>query len=418
MSSTVFVNGVTLTDADWFNDVNSVAYTLFGNGSAYTGALTLGSSGNITVNTNKFTVAASSGNTVVAGTLSLAGALTYGGVTLGNAVTGTGNMVLSTSPTITTPTISGALTYGGVALSASVTGTGSMVLSASPTLTTPNIGAATGTSLNLSTNSNTTTGVATNNNSNGTLARNGLLATGDAQDGFFGVNSSGYTGVSGWADAGIININNASNGLILGLDGVTKAQVTSAGLAVTGIVTGTALTANGAVAVKTVARTGTEDAQMAAYASNGSTLHGLLNFTANGLEWYDSTPTRRFYITNTSATITASTSVIGGNGDQLYLNNTGQRYTQLHFQNNNTAKADIYWDNDTSTFTIRNIAGSTVAVTGALNTTSYYEGAEQTAPAAPAANGYRIFAQDNGAGKTQLMVIFASGAAQQLAIEP
>ena len=57
-------------------------------------------------------------------------------------------------------------------------------------------------------------------------------------------------------------------------------------------------------------------------------------------------------------------------------------------------------------------------VTGSISATSYVEGAEQAAPAAPAANGYRIFAQDNGAGKTQLMVIFASGAAQQIAIEP
>ena len=59
-----------------------------------------------------------------------------------------------------------------------------------------------------------------------------------------------------------------------------------------------------------------------------------------------------------------------------------------------------------------------VGITGVLGVTSYISGVEQTAPAAPAANGYRIFAQDNGAGKTQLMVIFASGAAQQLAIEP
>jgi hypothetical protein len=48
----------------------------------------------------------------------------------------------------------------------------------------------------------------------------------------------------------------------------------------------------------------------------------------------------------------------------------------------------------------------------------YIEGAEMTAPAAPAANGFRLFAQDNGAGKTQLMALFASGAAQQIAIEP
>lgn len=43
---------------------------------------------------------------------------------------------------------------------------------------------------------------------------------------------------------------------------------------------------------------------------------------------------------------------------------------------------------------------------------------EQTAPAAGAANTARIYAVDNGAGKTQLMVLFNSGAAQQIAIEP
>lgn len=43
---------------------------------------------------------------------------------------------------------------------------------------------------------------------------------------------------------------------------------------------------------------------------------------------------------------------------------------------------------------------------------------EITAPSAPAANKVILFAQDNGAGKTQLMALFASGAAQQVAIEP
>lgn len=41
---------------------------------------------------------------------------------------------------------------------------------------------------------------------------------------------------------------------------------------------------------------------------------------------------------------------------------------------------------------------------------------ERTAPAG-VANTARIFTQDNGAGKTQLMVIFGSGVAQQIAIE-
>ena len=43
---------------------------------------------------------------------------------------------------------------------------------------------------------------------------------------------------------------------------------------------------------------------------------------------------------------------------------------------------------------------------------------EQTAPASPAANIVRIYAEDNGSGKTRLMAIFATGAAQQIAIEP
>lgn len=52
----------------------------------FSGSLNLCSTCNLTVNTNKFTVAASSGNTVVAGTFNAAGATTLdGAVTLGNA---------------------------------------------------------------------------------------------------------------------------------------------------------------------------------------------------------------------------------------------------------------------------------------------------------------------------------------------
>ena len=43
---------------------------------------------------------------------------------------------------------------------------------------------------------------------------------------------------------------------------------------------------------------------------------------------------------------------------------------------------------------------------------------EQTAPSAPATNGARLFARDNGSGKTQLCVRFATGAIQVLATEP
>lgn len=43
---------------------------------------------------------------------------------------------------------------------------------------------------------------------------------------------------------------------------------------------------------------------------------------------------------------------------------------------------------------------------------------EMTAPAAGGANTVRIYAEDNGSGKTRLMAIFPTGAAQQIAIEP
>lgn len=48
----------------------------------------------------------------------------------------------------------------------------------------------------------------------------------------------------------------------------------------------------------------------------------------------------------------------------------------------------------------------------------FHEMAEQTAPTAPAADRVRIYAEDNGSGKTRLMALFATGAAQQIAIEP
>lgn len=104
MAHTTFSDGVTLTAAAWFQDADTVTYTLFGNGSSYTGALTLGSGGNIAVNTNKFTVAASTGNTLVAGTLSVTGHVTLEAITSTGA-TGTGKLVFDTTPTLVTPVL-------------------------------------------------------------------------------------------------------------------------------------------------------------------------------------------------------------------------------------------------------------------------------------------------------------------------
>lgn len=55
---------------------------------------------------------------------------------------------------------------------------------------------------------------------------------------------------------------------------------------------------------------------------------------------------------------------------------------------------------------------------GNLSATSFMQLVEMTAPVAPSANGVRIFAEDNGSGKTRLMARFATGSAVQIAIEP
>jgi hypothetical protein len=55
---------------------------------------------------------------------------------------------------------------------------------------------------------------------------------------------------------------------------------------------------------------------------------------------------------------------------------------------------------------------------GILALSGVFEFTERTAPSAPASNKVRLYAEDNGAGKTRLMALFNSGAAQQVAIEP
>lgn len=64
-------------------------------------------------------------------------------------------------------------------------------------------------------------------------------------------------------------------------------------------------------------------------------------------------------------------------------------------------------------------AAGIMAVRGSNTSTgAAIEFIEQTAPSAGASNTVRIYAEDNGSGKTRLMALFPTGAAQQIAIEP
>lgn len=69
-------------------------------------------------------------------------------------------------------------------------------------------------------------------------------------------------------------------------------------------------------------------------------------------------------------------------------------------------------------FYLGNVGGGVSLLNGSATTGAFLQFTEQTAPAAPATNDVRIYAEDNGAGKTRLMAHFATGAAVQVAIEP
>ena len=69
-------------------------------------------------------------------------------------------------------------------------------------------------------------------------------------------------------------------------------------------------------------------------------------------------------------------------------------------------------------FYLGNVGSGVSLINETATTGAFLQFTEQTAPAAPATNAVRIYAQDNGAGKTRLMAHFATGAAVQVAIEP
>src|SRR3990167_2450664 len=163
MATTLFVDLVTLTAASWFNNIDTYGYnyltsvtgtdTIAATGPASMTAYAAGqkfsftpandNTGATTINITQSGAAALGAKNIFCGGAAciggeiqagipctvqydgtqfnlvgpynggaILGAIRYGGVTLSNAVTGTGNMVLSASPTLS-GTIGGALTWSG-----------------------------------------------------------------------------------------------------------------------------------------------------------------------------------------------------------------------------------------------------------------------------------------------------------------
>jgi hypothetical protein len=67
---------------------------------------------------------------------------------------------------------------------------------------------------------------------------------------------------------------------------------------------------------------------------------------------------------------------------------------------------------------LKRIAAGVLGITNGGSGAGALQFTEQTAPAAGSTNTVRLYAEDNGSGKTRLMAIFPTGAAQQVAIEP
>jgi len=95
----------------------------------------------------------------------------------------------------------------------------------------------------------------------------------------------------------------------------------------------------------------------------------------------------------------------------------------IKFQTSGSTRLEINTSGHTVVTTGRSLfLGNAVKWTQADNQMQLDGGSlemlEQTAPSAPSADAVRIYAEDNGSGKTRLMAIFPTGVAQQIAIEP
>jgi hypothetical protein len=118
MTTTTFIDGVTVIEADWLNDANSVIY-------------------NGTFQTNNVQLVTPTLGTPVSGTLT-----NCTGLPIATGVSGLGTGVATFLATPSSTNLRAALT--------DETGTGSAVFATSPTLVTPVLGVATGTSLSTS----------------------------------------------------------------------------------------------------------------------------------------------------------------------------------------------------------------------------------------------------------------------------
>lgn len=105
--------------------------------------------------------------------------------------------------------------------------------------------------------------------------------------------------------------------------------------------------------------------------------------------------------------------------DFYFIGFTGSAFTKTLRLINATGNIEALSTADASSSDAALISDGGLLVKKSIYATTYIEGVEQaSSPTAPSTNGFRIYAKDNGAGKTVVYIRFATGAEQQIAIEP
>jgi hypothetical protein len=340
------------------------------------------------------TIADSTGNMAGVGTLGVgaittSGALTYGGVTLNNAVTGTGDMVLSTSPTLVTPALgtpsalvgtnitgtAAGLTAGNVTTNANLTGaitstgnatllgsfssanlagaltdetgTGSAVFANSPTLVTPALGTP-------------ASGVVTNLTGTASININGTVGATTASTGAFTtLTTSSTVTVNGGTANGVAYLNGSkvlTTGSALTFDGTNLAVGTTTYSSIGGSLStlslgGTNTTVSGGIAYQVngsvkayhyvennVFNHQAQSGVSQAFLVNGSE---QMRLTSTGLGIGTSSPAYKLHISGSGAQAAQVTSTSGsaslilqnftGAGNYAYIQYNGHSGSGLQF---------------------------------------------------------------------------------------
>lgn len=148
---------------------------------------------------------------------------------------------------------------------------------------------------------------------------------------------------------------------------------------------------------------------MFSFNRGGNIAIGGSDYTVGGIGWHNNGGERMLLFYG------------GGNGASPKALLGGGSFINFRMPNNGalgfSSEADPKDGNPDAAFFrsaagVISVRGSATSVGGALNFL------ERTAPSAPSTDQVVIYAADNGSGKTQLMALFATGAAQQIAIEP